>query len=70
MLKFIKHHMTSIDGIEMYPVISFLIFFTFFILLFMYVMKIQKSTVTELAQLPLNDEPVEPTQNNRHETNQ
>ena len=31
MLKFIKHHMDTISGIGIYPVLSFVIFFTFFL---------------------------------------
>lgn len=68
MLKFIKHHMTSIDGIEVYPVISFLIFFTFFILLFVYVIKIKNNYAAQMSNIPLTDEPVDQLQNERHES--
>lgn len=37
MLKFIKHNMETISGIEIYPIISLLIFFLFFIGLYVWV---------------------------------
>lgn len=55
MLKFIKHHMETIGGIEIYPLISFVIFFAFFIGLMAYVMLMRKSYIAELENLPLND---------------
>ncbi|MBK7086221.1 MAG: CcoQ/FixQ family Cbb3-type cytochrome c oxidase assembly chaperone [Flavobacteriales bacterium] len=33
MLKFIKHHLDTIAGVGIYPVISFVIFFSFFLLM-------------------------------------
>ncbi len=57
MLKYIKHHMTSIDGIEIYPVISLLIFFIFFTLLIIYTLKMDKTHVEEMSDFPLEDLP-------------
>ena len=56
MLKFIKHTMDTIGGIEIFPVISFLIFFIFFIALFVWVFRMRKSDVKEMAALPLEDD--------------
>ena len=56
MLKFVKHHMESISGIEIYPVISLLIFFSFFVLLFWWVITAKKSYIAEVSQLPLESE--------------
>ena len=53
MLKFIKHHMETIAGIEIFPLISFLIFFTFFVLLLIYVIRSSKEYIAEVEQLPL-----------------
>lgn len=55
MLKFIKHHMETISGIEIYPIISLLIFFTFFVGLAWWVFKYKKETITELSNIPLNE---------------
>lgn len=55
MLKYIKQHLSSIDGIETYPLISFVIFFSFFILLTVYVVSMRKSHVSEISRIPLED---------------
>jgi len=54
MLKYIKAHMATIDGIEIYPVISILIFFTFFVGLGIYVWKTSKNHTDRMSQLPLD----------------
>ena len=59
MLKFIKYHMESIDGIEIYPIISLIIFFTFFVLLFWWVITAKKDYIQNVSNMPLetqNDE--------------
>ena len=55
MLKFVANHMQSIEGIAIYPVFSFIIFFSFFIGLFAYVLLLKKKYVDELKQIPLNE---------------
>jgi len=55
MLKFIKHNMSTIEGIEVFPLFSFLVFFLFFVGLFVWVYKMKKSEVNELAALPFQD---------------
>jgi hypothetical protein len=56
MLKFIKHHMTSIDGIEIYPIISLSIFVLFFVSMLVWVVRMDKNYVKDLEQYPINDE--------------
>ncbi len=53
MLKFIKHTMTTIDGIEIYPVISLIIFVAFFIGLLFWVIKANKEEIDEISKYPL-----------------
>jgi cytochrome c oxidase cbb3-type subunit IV len=55
MLKFVKQHMESIIGIEIYPIISLIIFFSFFVLLGWWVFTYKKEKIEELSQMPLND---------------
>lgn len=55
MLKFIKGYMTSIDGIEIYPIISFIIFFVFFIAVIYYIVTAKKNYIDELSNLPFDD---------------
>jgi cytochrome c oxidase cbb3-type subunit 4 len=63
MLKFITGHMSTIDGISIYPIISFLIFFVFFILITYYVITMKKSYVDEVSHIPLDeDETMEPSE--------
>ncbi|SDG92696.1 CcoQ/FixQ family Cbb3-type cytochrome c oxidase assembly chaperone [Psychroflexus sediminis] len=54
MLKFIKGHMETIEGIEIYPIISLLIFFLFFVVLFWWVFTAKKDYVNEVSQIPLD----------------
>ncbi|WP_103069417.1 CcoQ/FixQ family Cbb3-type cytochrome c oxidase assembly chaperone [Aquimarina sediminis] len=56
MLKFIKGHMESIDGVEIYPMISLLIFFIFFAALFWWVFTAKKEHIKEVSQIPLETE--------------
>ncbi|PWL39388.1 CcoQ/FixQ family Cbb3-type cytochrome c oxidase assembly chaperone [Flagellimonas aquimarina] len=56
MLKFVKNHMESIEGIASYPMISLLIFFVFFVLLFWWVFTATKAHIKEMAELPLDND--------------
>jgi len=59
MLKFIKHHMETMLGIELYPLVSFVIFFLFFVLVTWYVYGRDKGYFARIGQLPLEgDEPI------------
>ncbi len=55
MLKFVKNHMESIDGIATYPMISLLIFFVFFALLFWWVFTASKEHIKEVSEIPIDD---------------
>lgn len=48
--------METIDGISIYPIISLLIFFLFFVLLFVYVIKMKKTDISEISAYPLSDD--------------
>jgi len=52
-MKFINY-LQSITGVGIYPLISFLIFFTFFILVSIYLIKMGKSHFDEPASLPID----------------
>ena len=54
MLKFIKHHAETIIGIEVYPIISFAIFFLFFLTLLLWVFRTNKQELDEIARIPLD----------------
>ena len=53
--------MESITGIEIYPLISLLIFFLFFVILFWWVITAKKDYIKTVSELPL--------ENNRNNTN-
>jgi len=55
-MKFINY-LESISGIAIYPMISLLLFFGFFSVLIIYVVKAGKEHFTELENLPLDNEP-------------
>ena len=55
MLKFVKQNLEQIDGVEIYPIISLLIFFIFFTALFWWVFTAKKKHIKEVSQIPLDD---------------
>lgn len=56
MLKFVKNHMDSISGIEIYPIISLLIFFVFFVVLFWWVFTAKKEYIDRMSEIPLDNQ--------------
>ena len=56
MLKFVKNHMDSISGIEIYPIISLLIFFGFFVVLFWWVFTAKKDYIDTVSNIPLENQ--------------
>jgi cbb3-type cytochrome oxidase subunit 3 len=63
MYKFIQDVTENIEGAEIYPIISLLIFFLFFVVLLWFVLRMSKERVDILSNIPL-DETEEPTSNN------
>lgn len=55
MLKYIKDAMAS-TGIEIYPIISLLIFVIFFVVLIVYTLRMSKKHIQDLENIPLQDE--------------
>lgn len=49
-----KQVLETIDQVEIYPIISFVIFGVFFIATAVYVMKMNKSFVSKMEELPLD----------------
>ncbi len=63
MLKFIKHHLDTIDGVEIYPIISLLLFFIVFTTMLIIVLKMPKNNIEKISNLPLDND----LKNNSHE---
>lgn len=56
MLRFIKHNLTSMLDIEIYPLFSLVLFTLFFAIVLLYVWKMSKRRVAEMSALPLDFE--------------
>ena len=63
MLRYIKHHLDTITGVEIYPIISLILFFVVFITMLYFVFKMPKKSIDELGNLPLDND----IKNNSHE---
>ncbi len=53
MFKFIRQYAEKIDDAAIYPMISLVIFFAFFVVLLLYVKKMGKKRAETLSQIPL-----------------
>ncbi len=56
MLKFVKGNLENIDNVQIYPMISLLIFFIFFVVLFYWVITAKKDHIREVSNIPLEIE--------------
>lgn len=54
MLKFIRQYADKIGGIEIYPLVSLVIFVVFFLGVLVYVRRMKPSSVDELSRMPLD----------------
>jgi len=50
-----KDILNSISGVELYPIIALIIFFTFFTTMVIWVIKMDKNKVKKMSHLPLDD---------------
>lgn len=60
-----KYYLESISGIEIYPMISLIIFVVFFFLVSVWVMRMKKEEINLFENLPFGDKP---KNNNSSET--
>jgi cbb3-type cytochrome oxidase subunit 3 len=65
MLRYIKHNLEGIDGVEIYPLFSLLVFFIFFVALIWWVIKVDKKYVSNMKQYPLMDDEIITTENDK-----
>jgi cytochrome c oxidase cbb3-type subunit 4 len=54
MFKFIKKYAETIDHIEIYPIISLVIFFLFFAGVLLFTYRMNKKEILEIKNLPLD----------------
>lgn len=55
MLKFVKHNLETIAGVEIYPIISLVIFFTVFMGYTIYALSYKKEKADRMSQLPFQE---------------
>lgn len=51
----LKNILSNMDGVSIYPIISLLIFFVFFLAVGIYVYRIPKKETDQMKNLPLED---------------
>lgn len=56
-----RNYLETIAGVEIYPLISLIIFFAFFVGLLVYVLRLDKESLNKMRGLPLNDGTVKKT---------
>jgi len=49
MIRFVKHYFEGIANVEIYPIISLLLFFLVFVTMLIHVLKIPKKNIEELV---------------------
>lgn len=54
-----KHYFEQINGVDIWPLISFIFFFIFFIGLTIWVIRARKEDMDEKSKLPLDDNNIE-----------
>jgi cytochrome c oxidase cbb3-type subunit 4 len=67
MLRFIKHNLTGMLNVEIYPLISLIMFTLFFAVMLWYVIKMSNKRVDEMSSMPLDLEENTNTNQNHHE---
>lgn len=60
-----QNNLSSITGVAIYPIISFVAFFIFFIAVGVYVFMQDKQEIKEMSELPLNDQQVSDQKNSK-----
>jgi cbb3-type cytochrome oxidase subunit 3 len=54
MLKFVQHNLETIAGVAIYPILSLLIFFIFFVGLYTWTFTYKKEKIDEMSRLPFD----------------
>jgi cytochrome c oxidase cbb3-type subunit IV len=54
MIRFAKHYFEGIGGIEIYPIISLILFFTVFTTMLVIVSKMSKKNIKKHSEIPLD----------------
>jgi hypothetical protein len=49
----IRNYLQSIEGVEIYPLISLVVFVVFFVAVFIWILKIDNNYIKKMKELPL-----------------
>ena len=49
----IRNYLQSIEGVEIYPLISLVVFLLFFVIIIIWMIKVDKNYIKEMEELPL-----------------
>ena len=55
-MKIVIEHLKSIEGVEIFAIIALLIFFTIFIMMFVYAIRADKKSMKAYSNIPLEDD--------------
>lgn len=50
----IRNYLQSIEGVEIYPLISLVVFILFFVIMFIWILKVDNNYIKEMEKLPLD----------------
>jgi len=50
----IRNYLQSIEGVEIYPLISLVVFILFFVIMFIWILRVDKNYIKEMEELPLD----------------
>lgn len=50
----IRNYLQSIEGVEIYPLISLVVFVLFFVIMFIWMLRVDKNYIKEMEELPLD----------------
>ncbi len=56
-MRIVIHYLEGIDGVAIFPIIGIFIFFSFFLGLLYYVYRMDKGFISDMANLPLGNDP-------------
>lgn len=59
-----KNYLQGIEGIATYPLFSLVVFFLFFVIMGIWVLRSKSSSMQELGSMPLNDNPENQSEKN------
>ncbi len=56
MLRYIKHHLATEEGVQWYGMFSLFVFVIFFLVVLIRITRMRKATIDELSAIPLSDD--------------